>query len=60
MVAFGIGIVVILIISVLLSITITKPIKELKDSAMKLASGQNDNKISIKSSDEGGGACHGV
>lgn len=54
LVAFAIGIVVILIVSFLLSITITKPIKELKDSAMKLAGGHFGNKIRIKSSDEVG------
>jgi signal transduction histidine kinase len=54
LISFAVGITVILIISISLSITITKPIKELRESAIKLADGHFDSKIGIKSSDEVG------
>jgi signal transduction histidine kinase len=54
LISFAVGIMVILIVSILLSVRITKPIKELKQSALEIAHGDYKGKISIKSSDEVG------
>ncbi len=54
LVSFAAGILVILIVSILLSLRITRPIKELKQSAIKIAGGDFGYKIDIKSSDEVG------
>lgn len=54
LISFAVGILVILVVSIILSVRITKPIKELKQSALKIAHGDYKSKIAIKSSDEVG------
>lgn len=53
-VSFFIGLVVIVIVGMLLSVKITKPILALKESAVKISGGSFSEKIDISSSDETG------
>lgn len=50
--AFIIGTIIIFIVSILLSSKITKPLQQLKESAIQIAGGKFQNKININSSDE--------
>lgn len=51
-ISFIIGIVVILLVSIILSLKITKPIVQLTESTREIANGKFKEKINIKSSDE--------
>lgn len=54
LVSFILGLIVIIGVAMLLSVRITKPILTLKESAIKLASGNFSERIGISSSDETG------
>jgi len=54
LISFIIGMLVIVIVSILLSIRIIRPILELKNSAVQISKGSFENKIVINSSDEVG------
>ena len=54
LISFGVGIMVILSVSIVLSHKITRPILQLKQSASQIANGSFINKINIQSTDEVG------
>ncbi|MCX7920798.1 MAG: cell wall metabolism sensor histidine kinase WalK [Clostridia bacterium] len=54
LISFAAGIAIVLIVSILLTYRITKPILSLKESAVEIAKGNFKNKIRIPSSDEVG------